>query len=259
MWFHIQGSAIFTAAHFVPKCHTRGVTRANHWEGVEKSQQCRKFFSSMQYIYSQNTIGSNMEATNLFLAPGPNLTWVRPFVTPWALRKNPASLVFAPVLMFSRSLPRFMAIGKDRNKGPLKADNSVVFETTTRFSKHCFPKTASTSFRDLLTNLIQWLAWTPSKQSSHLHLRGPVYMDFCFDRNKKGKTRETSWNWRWNAGVIGNDRASFQSYLFPKTGTHSIFALIFCIVVSGRRSKWAAKFFYFLSARQTENVCESLV
>jgi len=41
---------------------------------VEKSQQCRKHFiqspSSIQYIYSQKTFGSNSEAPNLFLAPG---------------------------------------------------------------------------------------------------------------------------------------------------------------------------------------------
>jgi len=45
-----SGSANFTAAHFVVKCHTRGVTRgaqcsgAKSLGGAEMSQQCRKFF-----------------------------------------------------------------------------------------------------------------------------------------------------------------------------------------------------------------------
>jgi len=48
--FDIQGSANFTAAQFVAKCHTSGVMRAAQWPvgeslgDAEKSQQCRKFF-----------------------------------------------------------------------------------------------------------------------------------------------------------------------------------------------------------------------
>jgi len=42
----------------------------NHREGAKKSQQCRKYFSSMQHICFRNTLGSNMGPPNLFLAPG---------------------------------------------------------------------------------------------------------------------------------------------------------------------------------------------
>ena len=59
----------------VAKCHTSGVTRAAACPGGESLGGCRKVpamsqvFSSMQYIYSQKILGSNMEAPNLFLAP----------------------------------------------------------------------------------------------------------------------------------------------------------------------------------------------
>jgi len=45
-----SGHCEFTAAHFVPKCNTRGVTRghnapdAESQGAAEKSQECRKFF-----------------------------------------------------------------------------------------------------------------------------------------------------------------------------------------------------------------------
>jgi len=64
----------FTAAHFVSKYHSRATTRGTQCPGAEslggadKSQRCRKFF--LQYIYSQNTLGSNMGTQNLFLALG---------------------------------------------------------------------------------------------------------------------------------------------------------------------------------------------
>jgi len=45
----------------------------NHW-GTPKSRNNGASFSSMQYIYSQNTLGSNMEAPNLFFPQAqPNL------------------------------------------------------------------------------------------------------------------------------------------------------------------------------------------
>jgi len=52
-WLDIRGSANFTAACFVAKSHTSGVTigalprMLNHWGAPKKSQQCRKFF--LQY------------------------------------------------------------------------------------------------------------------------------------------------------------------------------------------------------------------
>jgi len=86
---------------FVAKCHTRDITRGESLGDAEKSQ----VFSSM-HICSQNTLGSNMEAPNLFFCPGRNLNWIHPSVTPWTLRKNPPSLVLAPELMFFRSFPK---------------------------------------------------------------------------------------------------------------------------------------------------------
>jgi len=74
----------------------------------------------------------------------------------------------------------------------------------------------------------------------------------------KSKKRETSWNWRQNAGVLGNDGTSFQSYLFPKTGT--LIALIF-FKATLFCSKCAANFFLFLVRRKLkkfENHCSTV-
>jgi len=45
---------------------------------------------------------------------------------------------------------------------PKKKSSSLIYETT-RFFKHCFPKTAWTSFGYLLTNPIKWSVSKPSK------------------------------------------------------------------------------------------------
>jgi len=75
--FDLQGSANFTAAQFVAKCHISGVARAAQCAGGEslggrrrKVPAMAQAFSSMQYIYSQKILSSNMEAPNLFLASG---------------------------------------------------------------------------------------------------------------------------------------------------------------------------------------------
>jgi len=63
----------------------------------------------------------------------------------------------------------------------------------------------------------------------------------------KSKKRETSWNWRQNAGVLANDGTSFQCYFFPKTGTLialiTFKATLFC-------SKCSANFCIFLVRRK---------
>ena len=74
----------------------------------------------------------------------------------------------------------------------------------------------------------------------------------------KSKKRETSCNWRLNAGVFGNDGTSFQSLFVPEN-RHTI-ALIFwkqlCFVVSVPRI-----FFIFLVPRKLkkfENHCSAV-
>jgi len=57
----------------------------NNWEAPESPNNVASF-SSIQYIYSQKTLGSDMGAPNLFLAPGAIYPrYAR--VTPW----NPIS------------------------------------------------------------------------------------------------------------------------------------------------------------------------
>jgi len=73
--FDLQGSANFTAAQFVAKCHISGVAGAAQCAGgitggrtpKSPSNVASFFFNA---VYSQNILSSNMEAPNLFLAAG---------------------------------------------------------------------------------------------------------------------------------------------------------------------------------------------
>jgi len=120
-WFYIQGSANFTAAHFVAKCHTRAVTRGAQCPGRRITGGCWKvptmsqfFFNTVACIYSQNTLGLHMGAPNLFFCPARHLTSIRPGHT---VDSSQNSHLWRLHVSYSFGhYPRFRTIGKDRNK-----------------------------------------------------------------------------------------------------------------------------------------------
>jgi len=107
----MQGSENFTAAQFVEKCRTRGVTRGAQCPGAESlgalksPNNAASFFFNAGHLLPKD-LSFKYGGANLASCPGRNITSVCPFVTPWTLHKFP-SLAIAPELIFFRSLPRF--------------------------------------------------------------------------------------------------------------------------------------------------------
>ena len=88
-------------------------------------------FSSTHYIYSQNTLPQvQIWRRQTCFLPERNLTSVRPFVTPWTLRRNPifgACTWVNILLVITQDSWPWVRIG---TKTDLKTDSFAVFESS---------------------------------------------------------------------------------------------------------------------------------
>jgi len=90
----------------------------NYWAPPKSRKNVASFFfnAGLKCRFNPKLARFKYGGDKRVFCHGRNLTSVRPFVTTWTLLKNPNFGVCTWVNILSGHYPRFMTIGKDRNK-----------------------------------------------------------------------------------------------------------------------------------------------